>query len=317
MSALRSACEEIMNNPYEGIEGLSPSMSCAAKAVFATFEILDKSGGELPAKEIMSLIPGKIELTEWEQQRYEKTGYIRWQSILHFYTIDCSKAGYLRKQKGVWYLTEEGKNVIPLGAVGLLESATKKYRKWDKDRKSDNTIDNKNDDDIPEEKAQKVTLEQMEESAIDGIKEYIKDKNPYEFQDLVAAILRAMGYYTPFVSPKGKDGGLDVIAFQDPLGANKPRIKVQVKHRPDSAIAINEIRELIGLLNKDGDIGLFVTSGRFTIDAEKFARDSHIHVKLIDGDTFIDLWKSFYSKLSDEEKNLMLLQPIYFLGTNE
>lgn len=306
-----------MNNPYEGIERLSPSMNCAAKAVFATFEILDKSGGELPAKEIMSLIPDKIELTEWEQQRYEKTGYIRWQSILHFYTIDCSKAGYLRKQKGVWYLTEEGKNVIPLGAVGLLESATKKYRKWDKDRKSDNTIDNKNDDDIPEEKAQKVTIEQMEESAIEGIKEYIKDKNPYEFQDLVAAILRAMGYYTPFVSPKGKDGGLDVIAFQDPLGANKPRIKVQVKHRPDSAIAINEIRGLIGLLNKDGDIGLFVTSGRFTIDAEKFARDSHIHVKLIDGDTFIDLWKSFYSKLSDEEKNLMPLQPIYFLGTNE
>jgi hypothetical protein len=31
----------------------------------------------------------------------------------------------LRKQKGVWYLTDEGKSVISLGAVGLLESAIK------------------------------------------------------------------------------------------------------------------------------------------------------------------------------------------------
>ena len=27
------------------------------------------------------------------------------------------------------------------------------------------------------------------------------------------------GYYTPFVAPKGKDGGIDLIAYQDPLGA--------------------------------------------------------------------------------------------------
>ena len=35
------------------------------------------------------------------------------------------------------------------------------------------------------------------------------------------------------------------------------------------------------------------------------------------GDTFIELWKNFYSKLSDEEKNLLPLQPICFLGPNE
>ncbi len=36
-----------------------------------------------------------------------------------------------------------------------------------------------------------------------------------------------MGYHTPFISPKGKDGGIDIIAYQDALGINKPRIKVQ------------------------------------------------------------------------------------------
>ena len=47
-------------------------------------------------------------------------------------------------------------------------------------------------------------------------------KNPYEFQDLVAALLRAMGYYTPFIAPKGKDGGVDIIAYRD-RSARPPR----------------------------------------------------------------------------------------------
>lgn len=299
-------------NPYVGIEALAPSIQCAVKTVYATFQILKEHGGELSSKEILSLIPQKIDLTEWELERYEKTGYIRWQSILHFYTIDCTKAGYLRKQKGIWYLTEEGEEALSLGAVKLLESATQKYRKWDADRKAnaENSIE------IPDEIKQEATIEQLEESAIEGIREYIKGKNPYEFQDIVASLLRAMGYYTPFISPKGKDGGIDIIAFQDPLGAETPRIKVQVKHRPDASISVQEIRGLTGLLNKDGDIGLFVTSGKFTSEAENRARDSHIHIKLIDGDTFIDLWKEFYHKLEDEEKNMIPLFPIYFLGAN-
>ncbi len=131
-----------------------------------------------------------------------------------------------------------------------------------------------------QEQLQKANLDQLEELAMQGIKEYINNKNPYEFQDIVAALLRAMKYYTPFISPKGRDGGLDIVAYQDPLGAKSPRIKIQVKHRPDTAISVDEIRSLIGLLNKEGDIGLFVTSGRFTNEAERFARDSHVHVKL-------------------------------------
>ena len=295
---------------------LSASLKTGAKTIYAAFEILKEAGGQMAAKDIMARIPSRIELTDKEQERYAKTGYVRWQSIMHFYTIDCSKAAYLTKQKGIWYLTKEGEEAMSLGAVGLLKSAIGKYRAWDKSQKSD-TDTEEIEDAVEDTKAQKATIEQLEESAIEGIKDYIRQKNPYEFQDLVAALLRAMGYYTPFVSPKGKDGGIDIIAFQDPLGATAPRIKVQVKHKPDSAIPIDEIRSLLGLINKDGDIGLFVTSGSFTADAERFSRDSHIHVKLIDGGQFVELWKEFYNKLPDEDKNLLPLQPIYFLGAND
>ena len=38
-----------------------------------------------------------------------------------------------------------------------------------------------------------------------------------------------MNYHTSFITAKGKDGGIDIIAYQDPLGIQKPRIKVQVE----------------------------------------------------------------------------------------
>ncbi len=86
---------------------------------------------------------------------------------------------------------------------------------------------------------------------------------------------------------------------------------------PDTAIPVDDIRSLIGVINKEGDVGLFITSGRFTADAERAARDSRIRIELIDFERFIDFWRQFYNKLSDEDKNQLPLLPIYFLGTNE
>jgi hypothetical protein len=57
-----------MTNPYDGIEKLSPSMTCAAKTVFATLNILKEARGELHAKEVMALIPKKIDLAYWKHK---------------------------------------------------------------------------------------------------------------------------------------------------------------------------------------------------------------------------------------------------------
>ena len=158
-----------------------------------------------------------------------------------------------------------------------------------------------------------MAFEEIEQIAMDGLEKFIQKKNAYEFQDLVAALLRAMGYYTPFVAPRGKDGGIDVIAYQDPLGTESPRIQVQIKHRETSA-NVQEIRQLMGLLQKAGDVGIFVSSGGFTSDAKSTARSSHIHIELIDLARFISLWQDFYNKMSDEDKSLLPLTPIYFLA---
>lgn len=304
------------------LDKLAPSKRSAVKTMFATFKILKEAGGQLPGKQVIEKIRTTIDLSEWEKEIYEKTGYVRWESILHFYTIDGIKAGFLRKNKGVWYLTEEGEKAILLGPVKLLETASQLYRHWAADNKDGKSKKGKETEDVIEleenkTQTQKANLDFLEGQAITGIKEFIRSKNAYEFQDMVAALLRGMSYHTPFISPKGKDGGLDIIAYNDPLGATSPRLKVQVKHRPDATIPVDDIRSLTGLLNKDGDIGLFVTSGYFTSESERSARESHRHIKLLDIDNFISLWQEFYIKLSDDEKNMLPLHSIYFLGSND
>ena len=292
----------------------SKSFLTAAKTLYAALAILKKNGGEMPSHQLMEEVEKQVELTPWELETTSRGG-IRWQNIYHFSSVDYTRAGFLVKKNSTWYLTPEGEKILSKSPEEIHSIAQTAYRQW----KKENQLGDNNSDEnegIEEEKEIIINLEELEEKALTGIREYIRKKNPYEFQDLVAALLRAMDYHTPFVAPRGKDGGVDVIAYVDPLGAKTPRIKVQVKHYPDNPIGVKEIRSLVGIL-RDGDIGLFVTSGTFSPSAKQEAITSKEYVKLIDGDEFITLWQQYYAKMTDEDKNLLPLRRIAFLGSNE
>lgn len=301
----------------------SRSQQIAEKTIYATFKILKEAGGELRGKEVLSRIEAIVPFDDYEKHQYEKTGNTRWKSILHFYSIDCIKAGYMRKNKGLWILTEEGEAAMKLGPEKLLFSATSKYREWDAKRKKENPVNGGDTEEIEavvegeKGQAQKARLDQYEEEASNGIHDFIIGRNPYEFQDLVAALLEAMGYHISTIAEKGPDGGVDIVAYTDPLGTKLPRIIVQVKHRPNDAISADQIQKLAGTLKRNTDVGIFVTSGSFSKPARKEARDSREHIELIDFERFVDLWQQYYGKLPDEKKNLLPLHPIYFLGSNE
>ncbi len=271
----------------------------------------------MPVRELMLEVEKAVVLSDWEKEVLENTGNIRWQSIMHFSSVDYVKAGYLLKKKGHWMITPEGEEVIKLGAEKMQDKAQQQYREWraSKERaiEPQTTATEETEDPVKEAI---IELENLEEQANNGIRDYIRGKNPYEFQDMVAALLKAMGYYIQSVAPKGKDGGVDVVAYVDPLGAQTPRIKVQVKHRPDAVIGASDIRALLGIL-RSGDIALFVTSGTYSPDAKNTAASSREFIRLIDGDEFIEMWQNYYDKMSDDDKNMLPLKRISFLGNNE
>ena len=296
----------------------SKSYVTSAKTMFAALTILSKNGGTMPIRILMQEIEKTVELSAWEKETLENTGNIRWQSNMHFTSVDYVRAGFLIKKKGNWTITPEGEEALKLGAEKLRDEAWKRYKAWyrGKEQTTDEKPATQQEEENDPAKETRIELETLEERAANGIREYLKSKNPYEFQDLVASLLKAMGYYIQSVSPRGKDGGIDIVAYTDPLGAKTPRIKVQVKHKPDTAIPVSDIRALLGIM-KAGDIALFVTSGTYSNDAKQEASGSNNFIRLIDGDEFIEMWQEYYDKMTDDDKNMLPLKRISFLGNNE
>lgn len=296
-------------------EQFGRTKATATKTLYAVMKEISRRGGSMPAKELYPFVEANVKLNEWELEPAGKNKYIRWTNSFQFYSINYAKAGLIVKQKGMWYLTPEGENALKLSPEEVMEKGEVAYREWRKlNPKEDHRGDEPTDDNTERDRTEELNL--LESDAREGIRRYIVSKSPYEFQDMVASLLRAMGYHTPFVAPKGKDGGIDIIAYLDPLGAQTPRIKVQVKHKPETAIGASDIRALLGVL-RTGDIALFVTSGTFSPDARNTGTNSREFIRLIDGDDFIDMWQEFYDKMTDEDKNMLPLKRISFLGNNE
>jgi restriction system protein len=147
------------------------------------------------------------------------------------------------------------------------------------------------------------------ERAFEFIKDTILKLDWDEMQELVAGILRAMGYKTR-VASAGPDRGTDVIASPDGLGLEQPRIRVEVKHRNES-IGAPALRSFIGGLRAN-DRGLFVSTGGFTREARYEAERSTIPVTLIDIDELADLLIRNYDNADTETKALIPLVKLYW-----
>ena len=63
--------------------------------------------------------------------------------------------------------------------------------------------------------------------------------------------------------------------------------------------------------------GYFPTAISFSSDARSTSTSSREFIRLIDGSDFIDMWQEYYDKMSDDDKNLLPLKRISFLGNNE
>ncbi len=296
-------------------EQFSRSRACATKTLYAVMKEMSRRGGSMPAKELHPFVNENVSLNDWEREPAGKMKYIRWTNSFQFYSIDYQKAGFIVKKNGMWYITPEGEKILKKSPEEVMKIANAAYQEWRRlNPKEESNEEEPNDETA--EKDNSMNLDLLESDAREGIRQFIVMKSPYEFQDMVAALLRAMDYHTPFIAPKGKDGGIDIIAYLDPLGAKTPRIKVQVKHKPDATIGASEVRALSGVL-KTGDIALFVTSGTYSADARNAASGNDKFIRLIDGDDFIEMWQEYYDKMTDEDKNMLPLKRISFLGNNE
>ncbi len=276
------------------------------------FEVLLPVPEGMQARDALAETEKRLTLSEYEKGEYESGGQ-RFDKIVRFATVDLVKAGWLHKEKGRWTVTSEGEKAYRalVDPEAFYKEAVRLYHQW-KIEQPPESGDEESEEETPA-KVASITLEQAEEQAWSEIDQYLRTINPYEFQEIVASLLRAMGYHISWIAPAGKDGGIDILAASDPLGTRPPRIKVQVK-RQAQAVNVDGLRSFMALLG-DGDVGIFVSVGGFTKDAEGEARTQEKRkITLLNNEQLFDLWVEYYDKLKEEDRRRLPLQPIYFLA---
>jgi restriction system protein len=265
------------------------------------FELLwDKPDG-LPAKDVFALIPELTQLTEYEIGFSSLSNTPRYERIVRLATVPLVRVGWLVKNnKGRWHITEDGRQACKkfTNAQELYKEALRLYE--ERRQVAPDIV---------------MNAETAEEKAWEQIQKYLQEKKPPEFQSMIAALLRAMGYYVAWVAPAEKNRGhIDIVAHVDPIGAKGPRILVQVKHK-GQVLTMEGLKTFLSILGQN-DFGLLVSTGGFTGDAKEELRTEAFHkVTALDLETFFDLWISHYDKLSQDARNLIPLKLIYFLSS--
>jgi restriction system protein len=277
----------------------------------AVFDVLADHHDGIQARDALKEVENRLGLTEFEAANYPGSDTRRFEKTVRFQTINAVKAGWMTKRAGIWTPTQEGlaAHVKFTDPEQFLVEAEKLYRVWAAAQPQ-----KESDDEDEQESAlsdASLTLEEAEEKSWEQVREYLHTMDPYEFQRLVAGLLRGMEYSVTWVAPPGKDRGLDIVALSDPIGVDGHRIKVQVKREKNKTDA-KTLRAFTSVLHA-GEVGLFVTLGGFTPDAESEARNEARRIRLVDAYELFELWARYYDRIPEQDRIRLPIKFIPFL----
>lgn len=121
--------------------------------------------------------------------------------------------------------------------------------------------------------------------------QWLRGMKPSEFEDYIADLFARLGYKAKAVGAS-HDGGVDVIVEKDGIKGY-----IQCKKFITSEVTVGDVRDFYGALadHLTNGKGYFITTNKFTLEAEKFADDKPI--ELIDGYKLIR-----YIKMTKKDK---------------
>ena len=115
---------------------------------------------------------------------------------------------------------------------------------------------------------------------------------PFEFEELIAEVLRNLGFENISVTSKTGDGGIDIVGELIVAGTIKNNVCVQVK-RLRSNVTRSSISELRGSL-RPHQTGLFITTSDYSKPSIKEANDLYkAPISLINGKELVDIMCEF------------------------
>lgn len=276
--------------------------------------IIAENGGSIGRSELRDAVGQEV--PEERRDKKDPSGRLLWVGQLDHFAARFAKPiiGKDRASRS-WFLTAEGaglaydeqRKVLPIDKIG------ERFKQWLDNASQSDAASAEKPARPADDKESDETQEQLEDVIADHIKQQ-DSKTGKWLENLVAALLRGMGHQYVTVSGQSGDGGIDVVAYKDKLGAHSPRIKVQVKHyTKGQEVGDADILRLAKVVHEN-EVGLFVTSSSFSPKAKKCARESEKHLELIGIDRLVRLWVEHYPNMADADQELIPLR--YELDTS-
>lgn len=112
---------------------------------------------------------------------------------------------------------------------------------------------------------------------------WLRELKPWDFERYIAELFTKLGYKSYAVGG-GYDRGVDVVAEKDGL-----KHYIQCKKYITSVAGVSELRDFYGAIadHLAQAKGYFITTNKFTLEAERFAEDKPI--ELVDGQKLVRL----------------------------
>lgn len=208
------------------------------------------------------------------------------------------KANLIRAvRRGVVQMTEEGERIVEDSSIrtltneDLMQYASFRTFVGATYEQSPELEEEKSITETPEEQIAE-SFDAYKEQVKTELLEYVKEQDPYFFEQLVVELIVAMGYGGT-VDEAGRtlnrshDEGIDGIIKEDVLGLDHIYLQAkrweQVVHRP-------EVQKFSGSLDgQRARKGIFITTSSFSSGAEKYVRSIDKKIILIDGDQLTEL----------------------------
>jgi restriction system protein len=270
------------------------------------FDLLWFEPQGLYVSEIMRYIQATVPLSEYETGYYPYAPYSpRYEVVIRVGTIPLVRAGWLEKTKnGRWFITEAGRDACKRykNAADFFEESVRLFVQW---KASENNR-------LVQIGANPYNF--AVENSWEQIRQYIDNLDMRDLREMVSVLLKAMGCTIAWSGPIGEDSELiDLICYMDPLGINSARIVVHVANK--SQVSTRDGLSAFMNVLKPNDVGLYISLGGSTNDLTQFAMtQTQNRVRLIDLETFVDLWVEHQSKIDQDARVKFPLKPVYFLA---
>lgn len=243
-------------------------------------------GGSAKPREVIQWVQERSGLSHEALEAQLKSGQTRFYNQVHWARQYLVWEGLIDDGKrGVWSLTplgwktrldDEASRTVFLNRVAVSQHSRKVAKEEDKQPVASETQDATPPDDADEQ----------------DLLDVLKALPPYGFERLCVRLLHEHGFEDVRVTQQSRDGGIDGFGVLrlSPFVSLKVAFQAKRYKETVSRPAVGEFRNaLLGRAEK----GVFITTGRFSSDAEGEAtRPGVIPIELIDGERLVDLFQS-------------------------